>query len=138
MSTAAGQLSHQPSRSWSLLIGLGVGAIVVLMLAMFFGGLLIGPLTFAGRQAETTGFGNSTMAAPEPEIDGMTGAPLTHLRPGDLATGSEALKHPAPMRKVTSLLPPRTSSSVKDVAGRSPSRPKRRAMDRKQSGRAAL
>src|SRR6266568_7366836 len=94
MSQGAGPLSHHPCRFGTLLIGLGASAVVVLMLAMFAGGLLIGPLTFAARQVETTGSANSTMTAREPEIDSMTGAPLTHLRPRDLATGSEALKHP--------------------------------------------
>lgn len=98
MPQAAEQLSHQSSRR-SFSIWLGLGAIV--MLIMIVGGLLIDrqtSSTFAPRQVETTGSGDSTRAAREPEIDSMTGAPLTHLGPEDLVAGSQALKHPAPMR----------------------------------------
>jgi hypothetical protein len=104
MSRGAEQLSHQSSGFRSFSIGFGVGAIVMLMLAVILGGLLIDRSKFAPAQ-ETTGSGDSTRTAREPEIDSTTGAPLTHLGPGDLVTGSEALKHPAPMRKATSRQP---------------------------------
>jgi hypothetical protein len=101
MPTSAEQLSHQPSRFRSFSIGFGLGATVMLILAVVLGGMLTDRSTFAPAQVETTGSGDSTRTAREPEIDSITGAPLTHLGPGDLVTGSEALKHPAPMRKAT-------------------------------------
>jgi hypothetical protein len=97
---AEAQSNHQSSRFSLLSIWLGIGAIV--MLVMIVGGLLIDrqtSLSFAPRQVETTGSGDSTREAREPEIDSITGAPLTHLGPGDLVAGSQALKHPAPMRR---------------------------------------
>ena len=101
MPTDAEQLSHHPSRFKPFSIGFGLGAIVMLMLAIILGGLLIDRSTFAPAQVETTGFGDSARTAREPEIDSITGAPMTHLGPGDLVPASDALKHPAPMRKGT-------------------------------------
>jgi hypothetical protein len=101
MPIGAEQLSYQPSRLRWFSMGLGFGAILMLMLAVIVSGLRTDGPASGPRQAETTGSGDSNRTAREPEIDRITGAPLTHLGPADLVTGSEALKHPAPMRKAT-------------------------------------
>jgi hypothetical protein len=93
------QLSHHSFRFRPFSLGFGLGAIVMLMLAVILGGLLIDRSAFGPAQVETTGSGDSARTAREPEIDSITGAPMTHLGPGDLVPASEALKHPAPMRK---------------------------------------
>src|SRR4051812_10406667 len=83
---------------------LGLGGIAVLIWALILGVVpvdLPASLTSASRphEAETTGFAASMAAAHEPEIDILTGTPLTRLGPADLVAGSDALKHAAPMTK---------------------------------------
>jgi hypothetical protein len=85
-------------------IWLGLGGIAVLIWALILG---VVPLdlpisltsTVRPQEPETTGFAASMAAAREPEIDILTGTPLTRLGPADLVAGSDALKHAAPMTK---------------------------------------
>src|SRR5437868_3442489 len=76
-------------------IWLGLGGIAVLIWALVLGVLpvdLPASLTSASRphEPETTGFAASMAAAREPEIDILTGTPLTRLGPADLVAGSDA------------------------------------------------
>jgi hypothetical protein len=123
MSKAAAQLSEHPfgfgfgfGLSW---IWLALGGIAVLIWALSLGVVpldLPSALTLSSRphQPETTGFAAANVV-PELEIDLVTGTPLTRLGPADLVSGSDGLKHPAPMTKTKAGFQARTQASVDDA-----------------------
>ena len=106
---------------------LGLGAVALAMWALLLFGLpfdrpsslasipYLAETTGSGSATtesgpSTTGYGSSMAAAPEPEIDILTGTPLMRLGPADLVAGSAALKHPAfpPKAKLKSMSKPNT------------------------------
>jgi len=101
-------------------IWLGFGGIAVLIWALILGVVplnLPASLTSASRPhaPETTGSAASMAVAREPEIDRLTGAPLTRLGPADLAAGSDILKHAAPMTKARPGFQARAQASAADA-----------------------
>ena len=120
MPKAAGQLSDRWFGFGLPRIWLGLAGIAVLIWALILGVVpldLPAALTSASRphEPETTGFASAMAAAPEPEIDILTGTPLTRLGPADLVTGSDALKHAAPMTKARPGFQARAQASVADA-----------------------
>jgi hypothetical protein len=119
MSKAAAQLSDHPfgfglSRTW-----LALGGIAMLIWALSLDVVpldLPSALTLSSRphQPEMTGFA-AAGAAPEPEIDLVTGTPLTRLGPADLVSGSDGLKHSAPTTKTKAGFQAGAQASVDDA-----------------------
>jgi hypothetical protein len=133
MSKAAAQLSDHPFGFGLSRIWLALGGLAMLIWALSLDVVpfdLPSALTLSSRphQPETTGFAAAS-AAPEPEIDLVTETPLTRLGPAALVSGSNGLKHPAPMTKAKAGFQARAQASVADA-----SRPVRRNAAAARSG----